>query len=89
MEFLIDLLQILGGFIVGGLVGFFVARHYMQKYMKQNLFLNRLKTALFYLSFSGFVGFAAFSLYFTVWLSAVTVINFFAIAIVSKLSSDS
>ena len=40
MPFLIDLLQILGGFIVGGIVGFFLARHYMQKYLKKNPPIN-------------------------------------------------
>lgn len=38
--FLIDLLQILGGFIVGAVVGFFVARHYMEKYLKKNPPIN-------------------------------------------------
>ena len=32
---LIDILQILGGFIVGAIAGFFIARKYMQKYLKQ------------------------------------------------------
>nr|MBP3258965.1 YneF family protein [Bacilli bacterium] len=40
MPFLIDLLQILGGFIVGGIAGFFLARHYMQKYLKKNPPIN-------------------------------------------------
>ena len=40
MEFLIDLLQILGGLLVGAVIGFFVARHYMKKYMKQNPPIN-------------------------------------------------
>ena len=40
MPFLIDLLQILGGFIVGAIVGFFVARHFMQKYLKKNPPIN-------------------------------------------------
>jgi len=40
MEFLIDLLQILGGFIVGGIAGFFIARTYMKKYMKKNPPIN-------------------------------------------------
>ena len=40
MAFLIDLLQILGGFIVGGIAGFFLARHYMQKYLKKNPPIN-------------------------------------------------
>ena len=40
MEFLIDLLQILGGFIVGGVVGFFVARKFLMKEMKKNPPIN-------------------------------------------------
>ena len=40
MQFLIDLLQILGGFIAGGVVGFFIARAYMKKYMKKNPPIN-------------------------------------------------
>ena len=40
MAFLIDVLQILGGFIAGGIVGFFVARHFMTKYMKKNPPIN-------------------------------------------------
>jgi len=40
MKFLIDLLQILGGFIAGGVVGFFLARAYMKKYMKKNPPIN-------------------------------------------------
>ena len=40
MAFLIDLLQILGGFIVGAIVGFFVARHFLQKYLKKNPPIN-------------------------------------------------
>lgn len=38
--FLIDLLQILGGFIVGGVLGFFIARHFLQKYLKKNPPIN-------------------------------------------------
>ena len=34
--FLIDLLQILFGVIIGAVVGFFGARKYMEKYMKEN-----------------------------------------------------
>ena len=40
MKFLIDLLQILGGFIAGGVTGFFIARTYMKKYMKKNPPIN-------------------------------------------------
>lgn len=38
--FLIDLFQILGGFIVGAVLGFFLARNYMKKYMKKNPPIN-------------------------------------------------
>ncbi len=38
--FLLDLLQVLGGLIVGAVIGFFVARNYMKKYMKQNPPIN-------------------------------------------------
>ena len=38
--FLIDLLQILGGFIAGCVLGFFIARNYMKKYMKKNPPIN-------------------------------------------------
>ncbi len=38
--FLIDLLQILGGFIAGAALGFFLARNYMKKYMKKNPPIN-------------------------------------------------
>jgi hypothetical protein len=37
---LIDILQILGGFIVGAIAGFFIARTYMQKYLKKNPPIN-------------------------------------------------
>lgn len=40
IAFLIDLLKILGGFIVGGIAGFFLARNYMKKYMKKNPPIN-------------------------------------------------
>lgn len=40
MEFLIDVLQILGGIIVGGVAGFFIARKYLMKYMKKNPPIN-------------------------------------------------
>lgn len=40
MKFLIDVLQILGGFIAGGIAGFFIARAYMKKYMKKNPPIN-------------------------------------------------
>lgn len=37
---LVDILQILGGFIAGAVVGFFIARKFMQKYLKQNPPIN-------------------------------------------------
>ena len=33
---LIDILQILGGLIVGVIAGFLLAKHYMEKYLKKN-----------------------------------------------------
>ena len=38
--FLLDLLNILGGLIVGAIAGFFIARNYMKKYMKKNPPIN-------------------------------------------------
>ena len=38
--FLIDLLQVLLGFIAGAVVGYFLARHFLQKYLKQNPPIN-------------------------------------------------
>lgn len=38
--FFLDVLKILGGFIVGAVAGFFVARTYMKKYMKKNPPIN-------------------------------------------------
>ena len=38
--FLLDLLKILVGFIIGGITGFFIASNYMKKYMKQNPPIN-------------------------------------------------
>lgn len=40
MNFLVDLLQVLVGLIIGGVIGFFVARHYMKKMIKQNPPIN-------------------------------------------------
>ena len=40
MAFLIDVLQILGGFILGAVLGFFIARKYLMKYMKKNPPIN-------------------------------------------------
>ncbi len=38
--FLLDLLKVLGGLIVGAIAGFFIARNYMKKYMKKNPPIN-------------------------------------------------
>ena len=38
--FLLDLLKVLGGLIVGAVIGFFLARKYMKKFMKKNPPIN-------------------------------------------------
>ncbi|MEG0021762.1 MAG: YneF family protein [Bacilli bacterium] len=38
--FLLDLLQVVIGIIIGGVAGFFLARKYMMKYMKENPPIN-------------------------------------------------
>lgn len=40
MELLFDILKVLFGLIVGAVIGFFVARSYMQKYFKKNPPIN-------------------------------------------------
>ena len=40
MELLFDILKVLFGLIVGGVIGFFVAKKYMMKYFKQNPPIN-------------------------------------------------
>ena len=40
MAFLFDLLKILGGLIGGAVIGFFLARNYMKKYMQKNPPIN-------------------------------------------------
>lgn len=40
VAFLLDILKILGGFVAGAVVGFFVARNFMKKYMKKNPPIN-------------------------------------------------
>ncbi len=40
MEFFFDILKVLGGLIAGAIAGFFIARNYMQKYMKKNPPIN-------------------------------------------------
>ena len=40
MELLFDILKVLFGVVVGGIAGFFIARNYMQKYLKKNPPIN-------------------------------------------------
>ncbi len=40
MEFVIDLLKVVGFVLVGAILGFFIARKYMMKYLKQNPPIN-------------------------------------------------
>ena len=40
MELLFDILKILGGFIIWAIAGFFIARKYMEKYLKKNPPIN-------------------------------------------------
>lgn len=40
MELIIDLLKVLAFVLVGAVIGFFVARKYMMKYLKQNPPIN-------------------------------------------------
>ena len=40
MELFFDILKILIGLIAGGVIGFFIARKYMKKYLKQNPPIN-------------------------------------------------
>ena len=40
MGFVLDLLKVLVGIIIGGISGFFIARNYMKKYIKQNPPIN-------------------------------------------------
>ena len=39
-QFWIDLLYLLGGLIAGAVIGFFIARNYLQKYLKKNPPIN-------------------------------------------------
>ncbi len=39
-QFWIDLLYLLGGLIAGAVIGFFIARTYLQKYLKKNPPIN-------------------------------------------------
>ncbi len=38
--FLLDMAKILGGLVLGAVIGFFVAKKYMEKYIKQNPPIN-------------------------------------------------
>lgn len=38
--FILDLLQVIGLILVGGVIGFFIARSYMKKYLKKNPPIN-------------------------------------------------
>ena len=40
MELFLDILKILVGLIAGGVIGFFIARNYMKKYLKKNPPIN-------------------------------------------------
>ncbi len=40
MELFLDILKVLFGLVVGAVIGFFVARNYMQKYLKKNPPIN-------------------------------------------------
>lgn len=40
MDLLFDILKVLFGVIVGGIAGFFIARNYIQKYLKKNPPIN-------------------------------------------------
>ena len=40
MALFLDILKVLVGIIIGGVAGFFLARNYMKKYMKQNPPIN-------------------------------------------------
>ncbi len=40
MELFLDILKFVVGLIMGGVAGFFIARNYMKKYMKQNPPIN-------------------------------------------------
>ena len=39
-QFWIDLLYLLGGLVAGAVIGFFIARTYLQKYLKKNPPIN-------------------------------------------------
>ena len=40
MELFLDILKFVVGLLIGGVGGFFIARNYMKKYMKQNPPIN-------------------------------------------------
>lgn len=39
-QVVIDILYLVGGLIVGAVLGFFLAKHFMQKYLKKNPPIN-------------------------------------------------
>lgn len=39
-QVIIDILYLVGGLIVGAVLGFFLAKHFMQKYLKKNPPIN-------------------------------------------------
>lgn len=40
MELFLDILKVLFGLVVGAVIGFFIAKNYMQKYLKKNPPIN-------------------------------------------------
>ena len=40
MELFLDILKVLGLLLAGGVAGFFIAKNYMQKYLKKNPPIN-------------------------------------------------
>ena len=48
MDLLFDILKVLFGVVVGGIAGFFIARNYMQKYLKKNppIYEQMIKTMM-------------------------------------------
>ena len=40
MDIVVDILKYLFVFVAGGITGFFIAKHFMQKYLKQNPPIN-------------------------------------------------
>ena len=46
MALFLDILKVLVGIIIGGISGFFIARNYMKKYIKQNPPINEMMTQM-------------------------------------------